>query len=66
MIKKLILSVVAVAAIGAAVPASAQVVVGENRHGNVVVRPARVVVQDRYHHHHRVVYYDRHHHRHYR
>ena len=65
MIKKLILGAVAAAAIGAAAPASAQVAVGENRHGAVVVRPAGVVVRDRSHHH-RVVYYDRNHHRHYR
>ncbi len=62
MIKKIVLGLVAVAAIGAAVPASAQgIVVGANRHGAVVVRPAGVVVR---HHRHRVVYFDRHHHRH--
>jgi hypothetical protein len=61
--KKLILGLVAVAALGAALPASAQVVIGE-RHGNVVVRPAGVAVEHR-HHRARYVYYDRHHHRHY-
>ncbi len=73
MIKKIILGLAAVAAIGGAVPASAQVVIRENRHGDVVVRPAGVYVGGRYdrhdrferrHHRHRVVYFDRFGHRH--
>ncbi len=64
MMKKIILGLVAVAAIGAAVPASAQIVVRENRHGDVVVRQAGVVEHRGFHHRHRVVYFDRWHHRH--
>jgi hypothetical protein len=73
--KKLILGLVAVAAIGAALPAAAQVVVREHRDGSVSVRPAGVVVDHRDyrddrrdfgrgHHRHRVVWFDRFHHRH--
>ncbi|MDB5461475.1 MAG: hypothetical protein JWO72_3216 [Caulobacteraceae bacterium] len=69
--KKLILGLLAVAAIGAAVPASAQVVVREHRNGAVTIRPAGVVVDNRNYHNdrrghqrHRVVWFDHAHHRH--
>jgi hypothetical protein len=61
--KKLIMGLVAVATLGAALPAAAQgIVVGENRHGNVVVRPAGYG----YGHHYRHHYHHRWHHRHWR
>jgi hypothetical protein len=64
--KKLILSLVAVAALGAALPATAQVVIGENHRGNVVVRaPGVAIGRVDHHHRHRYAYFDRHHHRHY-
>ena len=76
MIKKIVLGLAAIAAISAAVPASAQVVIRENRRGDVVVRPAGAYVDHRFdrrdrfdrferrHHRHRVVYFDRFGHRH--
>jgi hypothetical protein len=64
--KKLIFGLLAVATLGAAaLPASAQIVVGENHRGNVVVRAPGIAIGHR-HHHHRVAYYDRFHHRHWR
>ena len=76
MIKKIVLGLAAIAAISAAVPASAQVVIRENRRRDVVVRPAGAYVDHRFdrrdrfdrferrHHRHRVVYFDRFGHRH--
>jgi hypothetical protein len=72
--KTLILGALAAASLGSvALPASAQgIVIGENRHGNVVVRPAGVY-EGRYHdgrgyyghrYHHRHVWFDRWGHRH--
>ena len=54
--KKLIFGVLAVATIGAAVPAFAETVVRERPNGTVVVRHV--------HHRHRVVWVDHHGHRH--
>ena len=73
--KKLVFGLLAAATVvGAALPAAAQgIVIGENRHGNVVVRPAGVYAErhyyrhggyDRYHHARRVVWFDRFGHRH--
>ena len=72
--KKLVFGLLAAATLaGAALPAAAQgIVIGENRHGNVVVRPAGVYEgrryygydRYRYHHAHRVVWFDRWGHRH--
>jgi len=71
--KTFILGALTAVSLGAvALPASAQgIVIGENRHGNVVVRPAGVY-EGRYHyrHHyrdyHRHVWFDRWGHRHWR
>jgi hypothetical protein len=63
--KKLIFGLLAVASIGAALPASAQVVVRERPNGSVVVRPAYAAPPYR-HHHHRHVWVDRYGHRHWR
>jgi hypothetical protein len=64
--KKVIFGLLAAATVGAAaLPAAAQgVVIRENRHGNVVVRPAYAAPAYRVHHRHRVVWFDRYHHRH--
>ena len=65
--KKLVFGLLAAATVGAAaLPAAAQgVVIGENRHGAVVVRPAYAEPAYRFrHHHHRVVWVDRFGHRH--
>jgi hypothetical protein len=64
--KKLILGLVAASALCAALPASAQVVIGENHRGNVVVRAPGIAIGHVHHRHHRVAYYDRFHHRHWR
>jgi hypothetical protein len=58
--KKLVFGLLAAATIGAAVPASAAVVVHERPNGTVVVRHVGPVR----HHLHRVVWFDRHGHRH--
>jgi hypothetical protein len=67
--KKLIFGLLAAATVGAAVPASAQVVIHERPDGQVVVRPAYAEPAyryryddyryDRYYHAHRVVWFDR-------
>ena len=70
--KKLIFGIAAAATLAAALPAAAQgIVIGENRHGAVVVRPAGVYEGRGYygprhgrHHLHRVVWFDRWGHRH--
>ena len=58
--KKLVFGLLAAATLGAAVPASAAVVVHERPNGAVVVTHGRPV----HHHPHRVVWVDRHGHRH--
>ncbi len=62
--KKLVFGLLAAASIGAALPASAQVIVRERPNGSVVVHPAYAAPAYRHHHHHRVVRFDRFGHRH--
>jgi hypothetical protein len=71
--KKLIFGIAAAATLAVSMPAAAQgIVIGENRHGNVVVRPAGVYHGREYYgrhynggyHRHRVEWFDRRGHRH--